>query len=95
MLEDEEGIVPLKKNQLCPFSILIRTEYEGGKSWPIEYQYDGLAKIGHAKDIAAVTGWHPNQIAEIVGIIEWPEGDKIFPCDSWELFVLKGRLIMN
>lgn len=86
---------PAKKGQWAQFPILTGEQWEDGKRWPVQYQYDGLAKIGKSEEVASFGGWHPNQVAELVAIIDWPEGSLIFPSDNRELFILRGRLLMN
>ncbi|QMW05317.1 hypothetical protein [Spirosoma foliorum] len=62
----------------------------------------GLAKtLPIARWLFDFTGWKREEGEEfpdmcyVVETVEWPEGDKYFPCNMRELFVLENRLIMN
>ena len=80
---------------MSKFAILLGTQIIQGKSFYVEHKFDGLAYPGMAKEIAQFGGWHPNQVAQQIGTVNWEEGDKYFPSNEKELFILKGRLIMN
>lgn len=90
-----EEFIPAKRGKFWQFPIQTGNVIEGGKSFMVEHPYNGLAKAGKEGEIAEFGGWNQSQACKLVGEIYWEDGDKIFPCNQLELFVLRGRLIMN
>lgn len=71
-------------------------------NFPIDHNHRGFAKnLKIAEWIFELCGWKDPSggdypcLTYVVEVIEWPEGDLYFPCDSRELYVLNARLIMN
>lgn len=72
--------------------------FEG--QFPIWYKFEGLAKdLNVAKWIFNYCGWNSinknSQLLICEETIDWKEGDKYFPCNSLEVFILGNKIIMN
>ncbi|GAB3177601.1 hypothetical protein [Telluribacter humicola] len=76
-------------------SIMLGTEIEDGKTWPIWHPLQICAKdYKTAKEVHKISGC-PGGVAELIEEIEWPEGAQYFPVDERELWVLGAVLLMN
>jgi hypothetical protein len=94
-MSNTEGFIPAKRGQFWQFPIQTGSQLEGGKNYMVEHCHNGLAMAGREGEIAEFGGWHRSQACVLVGEVNWSEGDKIFPSNQLEFFVLRGRLIMN
>lgn len=75
--------------------IIIGTEIDQGKNWPIYHKNEVCAKTNKiAQEVFKISGCN-GECLRLVEVIDWPESESTFPSNDLELWVLGDKLIMN
>jgi hypothetical protein len=94
-MEINDKFVEAKRGDWWQFPVQMGIEIIGGKDYIVEHRFNGLAQAGREGEVVVFGGWAKNQACRLVGSVNWTDGNKVFPYNTLELFVLRGRLIMN